>query len=145
MSDETEATRLTQVEQLHAEAQLSTLDNICCVGDFNALYREDYDDHQWEFIQRQDASRNVVPQVRAMNRLINDFGWRDAFRESTLVQGRARNSIHRHFNVSTWSLRRIDYTLLSPRFNLRIADSMVLYTPASDHVPIAIDIDLRNR
>lgn len=142
VSDDSEDTRLTQVEQLHAEAGLTTLDNVCCLGDFNALFRPDYDDIHWQFIETQDAAREVTPQVKAMNRMINEYGWRDAFDESTLVQGVKRATINRNFNVSTWSLRRIDYTLLSPTFNMRIADSMVLYTPASDHVPIAIDIDM---
>ena len=142
VTDNSDETRYQQLEQLDAEAKLSAMENVCIVGDLNAMYRPDYDDNHWKFIEATEKNRDVEPVTKAMHRIIEDLSWRDAHRESRLVQGRERKTVRRDFNVSTWALRRIDYALLSPKFKYKVDDSMVLYDSSSDHVPIAIDVKL---
>lgn len=142
MTDNSEMTRCHQVEQLHEEMVLSGVNNTCCLGDFNAISREDYDDNHWNWIEMQDRERKVTPTTKAMDCILGDLKWKDSHFESHLVQGMKRGKLKRDFNVSTWSMRRIDYALLSPSFNLKVDDAMVYYDSSSDHVPIAVDINL---
>lgn len=142
VTDNTDLTRYGQVEQLNEEAESSGIDNVCCLGDFNALHREDYDDNHWAWIEKQDAERGAPPKTRAMDHIMGDFGWQDSFQLTPLLQGKPRKEMKREFNVSTWAFRRIDYALLGPKFNLKVNDAMVLYDSSSDHIPIAIDINI---
>ena len=142
VTDNSDETRYKQLEQLEGEAKLSAMDNVCIMGDLNAMYRPDYDDKHWKYIELTENSRGIKPVTKAMHHIMEDSSWRDGHRISPLVQGRERKYSKRDLNVTTWSLRRIDYALLGPNFKYKVEDSMALYDSSSDHIPIAIDVKL---
>lgn len=105
------------------------------VGDFNAMARVAPD--QWAWILRQDAARGVgMPNTRAMDWLLgeSDGGLVDAF----ATEGGAPPPI------SCWTLRRVDWILLSRACPLHVPwTARVIANTSSDHFPLVIDLHLR--
>lgn len=132
--DESERTRLAQVEELEGRIQeeieaLSFNGIVLLCGDFNAVHKSDYSKEYWEWILLQDQSRNVETQTDAMARLLESGNWTDTFHESPPA-------------VSTWSLRRVDYCLLrNGSFPLDVAVSpWIAFDCSSDHLPVGVDL-----
>lgn len=138
--DETGETRCNQMEQLHEEAMGCGLDDVVCLGDFNSILRTDYDEKHWQWILHQDDKRGVKTVTNAMDLILHKYNWRDSFDEAIAFQSQKKTD-YKPPPVTTWTMRRVDFVLLSPRFTLPIINAFVLYNTASDHLPVGIDID----
>lgn len=142
MWDESGETRIAQFEEINEHMKQSSLNNVCCLGDFNALRRSDYTQAHWDWMVARDKRRNVTTVSNTMDYIIDDLKWRDSFEESPQFQGHPKKKNFVKPCVTSWPLRRIDFALLCPQFALKVANTMIAYEPTSDHLPIAIDIEL---
>mmetsp|Transcript_22089 Transcript_22089/g.26959 ORF Transcript_22089/g.26959 Transcript_22089/m.26959 type:complete len:88 (+) Transcript_22089:77-340(+) len=80
-----------------------------------------------------------------MDLMCDEYGWRDAFGESEKIQGASkdRKGTKAKPSVSVWSMRRVDHILLHPsHWKLPVKNAFVLYNPASDHLPVAMDVNV---
>mmetsp|Transcript_2061 Transcript_2061/g.2357 ORF Transcript_2061/g.2357 Transcript_2061/m.2357 type:complete len:349 (-) Transcript_2061:117-1163(-) len=144
--DETGETRCNQLEQIlsYVKNTISTVDqtesrNICCIGDMNAIHRSDYSRSHWEWIVDQDEKRMVKTTTNAMDLMYGKEGWLDAFDITENIQGGPKLSGIKPA-VSVWSMRKVDHLMLVPDWNLPVKNAMILYNPASDHLPVAMDV-----
>mmetsp|Transcript_38655 Transcript_38655/g.98868 ORF Transcript_38655/g.98868 Transcript_38655/m.98868 type:complete len:323 (-) Transcript_38655:143-1111(-) len=99
------------------------------LGDMNAMRRSDYGPDHWAWIQAQDELRGVDRTPCTELEPLFSAGWRDA------------HAFHSPC-ITTWSLRRVDFVLLHPQCGLPLRQAMVSYNTASDHLPIAVDLEL---
>jgi len=139
--DQSETTRLSQVKQIDAlikrDLEQYRFDGpVILFGDFNALHPSSYvDPLHWEWILKQDEARKVQTKTSAMSFLINS-GWADLAQPSPPP-------------VTTWSMRRIDYVLMRTEmahllegYRIRLWHHL---DTASDHLPIGMDLTLREQ
>lgn len=142
MWDESGETRCEQVKQINLEAEACGLENVICLGDFNAIQRSDYSDQHWNWMVDQDKRRGVTTVTNAIDLMREELLWRDSYMESEAVNGVYQDGPRAAPCVTTWSLRRVDFAMLSPSFKLPISNAFVHYNAASDHLPIGVDIKL---
>ena len=140
--DETGETRISQFEEVNEHMKASNHTNVCCLGDFNALRRSDYTPQHWNWMVSRDRKRNVKTVYNTMEYAIDELKWRDSFEESPNFQGKKKAKNFAMPCVTSWPLRRIDFALLSPQFALNVVNTMIVYEATSDHLPIAMDIQL---
>ena len=91
------------------------------IGDFNCLRHGDYTDDDLVWIN--DNSPDTADYDTT--KLIEKNGYRDLF------AGECKYSV--------WTGRRVDYMFVKD-FSYDIVDARVVYTPASDHLPLFVDL-----
>lgn len=87
-------------------------------GDFNSLRKDDYSSSEIEWLRRNSPSKLDFETIQEVER----EGFTDSF-----------NGI----KFSAWSARRVDFMFTK---NLRVESSSVMYSSASDHIPLVIEV-----
>lgn len=123
--DETEKTRLNQMNLIMKTIQKFKFDNCIIMGDFNSLRKSDYSLNEWNEIVNLDSLRNVQTKT-----LLIDY-----IESNNYVT-------HLNSNLSVWSMRRVDYIYVSKDYPFDVTTTFTMPTLISDHFPIVIDIDL---
>lgn len=119
--DESEETRLNQIQTIIGElSKLPNLETIM-MGDFNSLRRNDYTNDHWNAIMKHDLKRNVIPMT-----LVSDYLEKQQYFTNDL-------------NMSVWSMRRVDYIYTK---NMKSKTTLFSSYPSdlSDHYPVYLDL-----
>ncbi len=118
--DETENTRVEQVKELIKYSKNLSGSTIIC-GDFNALWRDDYTDDEWEWISKNN--KDIPLQQKAVH-LFDKAGYKESFAGGNM-------------KYSVWTSRRVDYMWYNG--DISPFNSNVYYTSESDHYPLVVD------
>jgi endonuclease/exonuclease/phosphatase family metal-dependent hydrolase len=118
--DETEQTRLDQINTIIKELGKHNDLQTIIMGDFNSLRRLDYSDEEWNKLTLHDSKRNVIPMT-----LVTDYLERCGF-------------VTNNLSMSVWAMRRVDYIYTKSTFNVLCHDTYP--TNVSDHYPVYMDI-----
>lgn len=126
--DESGKTRLKEIKQVIDYLNRSASGKPTIImGDFNSLLNSDYTDQEIQWLARNNQSHPLDFQVAEA---LQNAGFADVFGTGS-------------FKYSTWSARRIDFIFVRNIGLEQIKATGVAYTPASDHLPIYVDIELR--
>ena len=123
--DDSGQTRVKQVDQVLAKTR--QLRNVIFAGDMNALRRKDYSEDEWAKMAAHDALRKVHLETGAID-AIEKAGFRDSFESAGPPP-----------KCTTWSGRRIDY-VFAKALDWKVANSFVVHSAASDHIPVVVDL-----
>lgn len=127
--DDSEATRVAQIQLLLARIRTDPLPVIVC-GDFNSISRADYPPAVWNWILQTDASRKIATQTKAQD-LLRSSGLTSIF---TLLQRPPPPS-------TVWPGRQVDFIFLDAKWNPNdILGAYPYFSPASDHLPLIVDL-----
>ena len=99
------------------------------LGDFNSLKRSDYNDAEWKIITEEDKSKNITTKHDLID-LVELYNFTDCFEKINEPAPK----------VSAWNMRRMDYIFVGEHFDHKITRANILYTNASKHCPIYMDI-----
>lgn len=121
--DESEQTRLDQIQSIINELQKSTIQQTIIMGDFNCLRRNDYSPEDWNRITSHDLKRNVISKT-----LVTDYIEQHHFTTNVL-------------DMSVWAMRRVDY-IYTKNLNKSIIHCSTYPTDVSDHYPVYMDISI---
>jgi len=124
--DETGRIRLREINQvidyLDREPNIPTV----VMGDFNALDKDDYTEQEIDWLIRNHKGHPLDFQV--IDRM-KEAGFHDVFGKGM-------------FKYSSWTARRVDFIFVRNIAISKIKGTGVMYTHASDHLPIFVDIEL---
>lgn len=131
--DSSGAKRAAQAAELEQAVSALPEANTIVLGDMNAVRREHYGPEHWAWIERQDRLRGVEATPAFELDPLFEAGYHDVLGEL------GPQGTH---CVTVWSIRRVDYALLRPSWDLPIVNAFVHSTAASDHMPIVVDVNI---
>ena len=118
--DDTETVRDMQMKEIIKFAN-KLKGNIVICGDFNALWRKDYTNNEWDWLDKNN--KNVPLQNKVLPQL-EQSGYKEAFGPGNI-------------KYSAWTARRVDYVWY--KGDIKTSASNVYYTSVSDHFPLVVD------
>jgi endonuclease/exonuclease/phosphatase family metal-dependent hydrolase len=126
--DDSGETRLKEIDEVIAYLdQNATGVPTIVMGDFNSLKKDDYLDKEIEWLSLNN--QNYPLDFQVVDRM-ESAGFHEVFGKGM-------------FKYSVWSARRIDFIFIRNIDLSRIVSTGVMYTPASDHLPIFVDLNMR--
>lgn len=124
--------RVREIQNLLAAVQTDTADYIILGADWNAVRREDYSDDTWQKLEHMYRSAlRLSPVPTKELQLIADAGFVDSFTAAGFQKP--------HWTV--WNGTMVDFLFVKAKSKIMpITGSYVYYTPASDHIPVIMDL-----
>jgi len=120
-------TRMKEIKQVLNHLDTFSKDKpTILMGDFNSLKIDDYTEAEMGWLSKNNKGYPLDFQV---TELLEKMGFYEVFGKGI-------------FKYSVWSARRIDFIFIRNIDPSRVSYTGVMYTPASDHLPIFVDLDL---
>lgn len=136
--DETEDRRAWEVEELVMMADKDTSENIMIAADFNAVRARDYQysvgsKRVWDMLSERGKQRTGVDlQTKALD-LLAQHKFADCFAKHGQEGPK----------FTVWSGTAVDFMYLNQKWQLPIVGCYVHYSPASDHIPVIMDLKVK--
>jgi len=133
--DESENTRLAEIQELIEFTKQDKNQNIIVTADFNAVRKQDYqykinDKLVWDLVNKSNKSRfGINTPTKALDELASE-SFVDSFTKSTIPGPK----------FTVWSGTVVDFIFLNKNWNLPISGCYVMYTSESDHIPVIMDV-----
>jgi len=137
-SDDSEKIRYEEVGEIIKDIELNSItDNYIICGDFNAVRAQDFqysitEYTAWDLLNNDNMNRTKMPtQTKALD-LLETHKFQDCFNKAKIAMPR----------FSVWNGTVVDFIFLNQYWNLPIEGCYFYYTPASDHLPVILDVKI---
>ena len=142
--DDSEKVRFHQIQELMNEMDADLSDNLILAGDLNSVRPDDYTPANWDLLVQDNAKRknefSQAPLSDKASTIVLEYLKGKGLVDSFSLKGIAGPQF------TTWSGTTIDFIMMKNNSNrASIDDSAVYFSGASDHIPVLMDLNTKER